>query len=53
MTPVFENESTQQNYNYSSKKDYNIDDLLDIISEKGYKELSEEQKIFLNKYSKK
>ncbi len=37
----------------NTKVDYDIDDLLDIISEKGYETLSVEQKTFLAKYSKK
>jgi len=37
----------------NTKTVYNIDELLDIITEKGYDKLSVEQKDFLAKYSKK
>jgi hypothetical protein len=43
----------QQSFNVNNKTEYIIDDLLDIISEKGYDNLSDDQKSFLVKFSKK
>ncbi len=48
-----ENAIPQSTFTANTKSDYNIDTLLDIISEKGYETLSTEQKTFLAKYSKK
>lgn len=50
-----DNESTQSNHTISNdtKPQYNIDDILEIITEKGYKKLTDDQKTFLAKYSKK
>jgi hypothetical protein len=48
-----ENTLQASTFAVNTKVDYDIDDLLDIISEKGYETLSVEQKSFLAKYSKK
>ncbi len=53
-TPVQNQENMQQsNYAVNQKPMYNVDDILDIIIEKGYENLSREQKSFLSKFSKK
>ncbi len=51
--PQPENAIPQSTFTANTKSEYNIDTLLDIISEKGYETLSTEQKSFLAKYSKK
>lgn len=51
--PPLENGAIPSSFSGNTKVEYNIDELLDIISEKGYEELSDEQKTFLAKYSKK
>ncbi len=48
-----ENNQIQSNFVGNTRVDYNIDELLDIISEKGYDELSDDQKTFLARFSKK
>lgn len=53
MPPPLENGNTTSTFSGNIKMEYNIDELLDIISEKGYEELSDEQKSFLAKYTKK
>lgn len=51
--PPMENGLLPSTFAANTKVEYNIDELLDIISEKGYNELSDEQKSFLAKFSKK
>ena len=51
--PPMDNGMIQSNFAVNNKTAYVIDDLLDIISEKGYDNLSDDQKTFLVKFSKK
>jgi hypothetical protein len=53
IPPPLENGLIPSTFTANTKVEYNIDELLDIISEKGYAELSDEQKSFLAKFSKK
>ena len=47
-----ENLTTSTNSN-NNTIDYNIDDILDFITENGYEKLTKDKKEFLAKYSKK